>query len=74
MQALRFLHDLGSIQYFEREGLNNRIIINPQWIIDAMACIISVKKNAVQVNKQKSKRKKIIFFLNRRMENYLTKI
>lgn len=49
MQALRFLHELGSIQFFEKSGLNKRVVINPQWIIDVMACIISLKKNAIKV-------------------------
>ena len=28
--ALRFLSDLGTVQYFEKNGLNNKIVINPQ--------------------------------------------
>lgn len=51
MQAIRFMHELGSIQYFDRDGLREKIIVNPQWIINVMACIISVQKNAIQVYK-----------------------
>lgn len=31
-QAIRFLADLGSLQYFETSGLKDRVVINPQWI------------------------------------------
>lgn len=30
LEAIRFLNDLGSIQYFERNGLKDRVVINPQ--------------------------------------------
>jgi leucine-rich repeat kinase 2 len=29
-EAVRFLNDLGSLQYFETNGLKDRVIINPQ--------------------------------------------
>jgi hypothetical protein len=29
-QAIRFLHDLGSIQYFETNSLKDIVVINPQ--------------------------------------------
>lgn len=51
MEALYFLHDLGSVQYFTNNILKDFVILNPQWLIDAMACLISVKANIVQVNK-----------------------
>ena len=28
--AIRFLSDLGTIQYFEKNGLSDKIVINPQ--------------------------------------------
>jgi hypothetical protein len=45
-QAIRFLNDLGSVQYFELEGLNNKIIINPQWLIDTFSRLVTVKETA----------------------------
>lgn len=30
LAAIRFLNDLGSIQYFERNGLKDRVVIDPQ--------------------------------------------
>jgi leucine-rich repeat kinase 2 len=30
LQAVRFLKDLGSIQYFERTALKDKVVINPQ--------------------------------------------
>lgn len=47
LQAIRFLADLGSLQYFETSGLKDKVVINPQWIIDVMACIVSVKKTFI---------------------------
>ncbi len=32
LQAIRFLKDLGSIQYFENPSLKDKIVINPQVI------------------------------------------
>lgn len=32
LQGIRFLADLGSVQYFETTGLKDKIVINPQWI------------------------------------------
>lgn len=32
LQAIRFLADLGSLQYFESSGLKDKVVINPQWI------------------------------------------
>lgn len=30
LQAIRFLSDLGSLQYFENNGLKDKVVINPQ--------------------------------------------
>ena len=30
LQAVRFLSDLGSLQYFENNGLKDKVVINPQ--------------------------------------------
>jgi len=46
-QGIRFLNDLGIIQYFKNSGLQENIIINPQWIVNVMACLVSVKKKSV---------------------------
>ncbi len=53
LQAIRFLNDLGSLQYFEINGLKDKVVINPQWIVDVMACVVSVKKTAVQEGRLK---------------------
>ena len=45
--AVNFLHDLGSIQYFDREILRDILVTDPQWIVDVMACIVSVKDSPV---------------------------
>ena len=30
LESVRLLNDLGSLQYFERNGLKDKVIINPQ--------------------------------------------
>ncbi|WAR27954.1 PATS1-like protein [Mya arenaria] len=47
-QAVRFLHDLGSLQHFTTEKLKTKVVINPQWIVDVMACVVSVKNSPIQ--------------------------
>ena len=41
-RAILFLHDLGTVQYFDNEFLRGNIVINPQWIVDVMACVVSI--------------------------------
>ncbi|CAF3553209.1 unnamed protein product [Rotaria sordida] len=48
LQSIQFLHDLGSLQYFSSEHLKNYVVINPQWIINVMACIVSIKDSPVK--------------------------
>ena len=48
LQAVQFLHDLGSLQYFPSEQLKNYVVINPQWIVNVMACIVSIKDSPVK--------------------------
>ncbi|CAD5120940.1 DgyrCDS9493 [Dimorphilus gyrociliatus] len=47
VQCIEFLHELGAIQYFNNEFLKNRIVVNPQWIVDVMACVVSVKLSPI---------------------------
>ncbi|CAF4077014.1 unnamed protein product, partial [Rotaria sordida] len=47
LQSVQFLHDLGSLQYFSSEHLKNYVVVNPQWIIDVMACIVSINNYRV---------------------------
>lgn len=48
-QAIQFLHELGSLQHFTNEFLKSYVVINPQWIVDVMACVVSVKDSAIKV-------------------------
>ena len=48
-QAVSFLHELGMIQHFDNDFLRSRVVINPQWIVDVMACVVSVH-NKVRVH------------------------
>lgn len=49
-EALAFLHELGTCQYFPSEFLKSRVVVNPQWLVNVMACLITVKKNVIQVS------------------------
>jgi len=49
-QAVQFLHDLGSVQHFQNEFLKSHIVINPQWIVNAMSCMVSVQNTPIVVS------------------------
>ncbi|XP_046560391.1 probable serine/threonine-protein kinase roco11, partial [Haliotis rubra] len=43
-EAVQFLHELGTVQYFDNDFLlEDQIVINPQWIVNVMSCVVSVK-------------------------------
>ena len=48
-EAVSFLHNLGSLQHFSNDALKSKVVINPQWIVDVMACVVSVRSNAIEV-------------------------
>lgn len=48
-RAIQFLHDLGTVQFFDNEFLREYIVINPQWIVDVMACVVSIKDSPIKV-------------------------
>jgi hypothetical protein len=47
--AVQFLDDLGTVQYFDTEILRDRVVINPQWIVDVMAKVVSVNEKSIKV-------------------------
>ncbi|XP_025083170.1 uncharacterized protein LOC112557488 isoform X2 [Pomacea canaliculata] len=47
-QAVQFLHDLGSVQFFNTEFLRSNVVIDPQWIVDVMACVVTVHTGPVK--------------------------
>ncbi|KAL8604081.1 hypothetical protein ACOMHN_024906 [Nucella lapillus] len=47
-EAIQFLHELGTVQYFDNDFLRNIVVINPQWIVNVMACVVSVKNSPIQ--------------------------
>ncbi|XP_059176566.1 uncharacterized protein LOC131956160 [Physella acuta] len=47
-QAVQFLHELGSLQHFSNANLKSHVVINPQWIVDVMACVVSVKDSHIK--------------------------
>ena len=46
-QTIQFLHDLGSLLHFNNEFLKNKLIINPQYIVDMMASLVSVNQTCI---------------------------
>ncbi|XP_071087235.1 uncharacterized protein [Haliotis cracherodii] len=47
-EAVQFLHELGTVQYFDNDFLRDQIVINPQWIVNVMSCVVSVKNSPIQ--------------------------
>ena len=47
--AIQLLHDLGTVQYFDNDFLRDYVVINPQWIVDVMACVVSAQDSPIQV-------------------------
>ncbi|KAL4233400.1 hypothetical protein ACF0H5_008081 [Mactra antiquata] len=48
VQAIQFLHDLGAVQFFDTDFLRRMIVIYPQWIVDVMACLVTVHQGVVK--------------------------
>ncbi|XP_052093537.1 uncharacterized protein LOC127729717 [Mytilus californianus] len=48
--AVDFLNDLGTVQHFDTEFLRDRVVINPQWIVDVMAKVVSVNEKSIKEN------------------------
>ena len=48
-EAVRFLHGLGAVQHFDTQLLSDVVVINPQWIVDVMACVVSVHGKIIEV-------------------------
>ncbi len=46
-QAIQFLHDLGSLMHFNNEFLRDKVIINTQYMIDLLACLVSVREMGI---------------------------
>ncbi|XP_053379695.1 uncharacterized protein LOC123526993 [Mercenaria mercenaria] len=49
---LRFHHDIGSYLYFSEDGLKESIILEPQWLIDALKCIINANSFCIRQGKE----------------------
>ena len=48
--AVQLLHDLGTVQYFDNDFLCDNVVINPQWIVDVMACVVSAQDSPIQAS------------------------
>ncbi|XP_076085942.1 uncharacterized protein LOC143056672 isoform X1 [Mytilus galloprovincialis] len=61
IQAVQFLHDLGSLQFFNTEFLRSLVVIVPQWIVDVMACVVTVHVGPIQEGKLLHKDMKVVW-------------
>ena len=43
-RAVQFLHDMGTVQYFDNEYLRDHVVITPQWIVDVMSGVCLCQK------------------------------
>ncbi|KAK0062250.1 hypothetical protein Bpfe_008351, partial [Biomphalaria pfeifferi] len=50
-EAIQFLHELGTVQYFDNDFLRDQVVIDPQWIVNVMSCVVSVKNSPIQDHK-----------------------
>lgn len=41
---LQFHHAIGNILYYDEKGLDDIIVLNPQWLVDAFKCLITTEK------------------------------
>ncbi|XP_022319192.2 uncharacterized protein LOC111121981 isoform X2 [Crassostrea virginica] len=41
---LQFHHAIGNMLYYDEKGLDDIIILNPQWLVDAFKCLITSEK------------------------------
>ena len=48
-QVVTFLHEMGTLQHFNMLLLKDYVVINPQWIVDVMACVVSVHSKVIKV-------------------------
>ncbi|XP_062577865.1 uncharacterized protein LOC134239727, partial [Saccostrea cucullata] len=49
-EAISFLDNLGTVQYFDTDFLRDKVVVDPQWIVKVMACVVSVRASAIQKN------------------------
>ncbi|XP_060080095.1 uncharacterized protein LOC132559485 [Ylistrum balloti] len=73
-QAVQFLHDLGMIQHFSNENLRNQVIIEPQWIVDVMACVVCVDQAVIQNGRLKHADIKKIWKNHTKMADWLLRL
>uniref|UniRef100_K1PTH6 non-specific serine/threonine protein kinase n=1 Tax=Magallana gigas TaxID=29159 RepID=K1PTH6_MAGGI len=49
-EAVSFLDNLGTVQYFDTDFLRDKVVVDPQWIVNVMACVVSVRASVIQRN------------------------
>ncbi|KAK3594834.1 hypothetical protein CHS0354_002885 [Potamilus streckersoni] len=49
---LRFQHDIGTILYFSMDVLREKIVLDPQWLIDALKSLITADEMFILRNKK----------------------
>jgi len=41
VECLQYLHNAGSVVFFDEAGLREHVVLNPQWLADAMAHVLN---------------------------------
>ncbi|CAC5370018.1 unnamed protein product [Mytilus coruscus] len=50
-QCLQYCHDNGTVIYFEEESLQDHVILDPKWLVDAFRCLVTDKiANIIKVS------------------------
>lgn len=69
------MHDLGSIMYFNNQFLRDKVVINPQFMVDLLACLVSVNNNyIIDGHLNKDDVEKIWKRYNSSLHNWILKI
>ena len=51
----QYLHDLGSILWFNTTSLSNTVFLDSQWLVDMFSAVISIKQNRAEITKRQLK-------------------
>ncbi|XP_071141746.1 probable serine/threonine-protein kinase roco6 [Mytilus edulis] len=50
-QCLQYCHDIGTIVYFDEKKIEDYVILDPKWLINAFRCLVSDKiENIIEVS------------------------
>jgi len=62
---LKHLHDIGTIMHYTDDGLQELVILDPQWLIDSLKCIITAECFYIEGYEREMKKLKSTGILNK---------